>query len=79
MVIKHIPGDINDADIFTKNVTAAVFNCHIPMYVGVDKYLDQTQALCEEAVPGNFNTRTQNGGSTRIFDSGWSRVFLVLL
>ena len=42
IVVKHIHGDMNDMDIFTKNVTASIFNHHIPMYVGVDKYLDQT-------------------------------------
>ena len=44
LVIKHIPGDTNDANIFMKNVTAAVFNHHIPLYVGVDEYQDQIQA-----------------------------------
>ena len=50
LVIRHITGELNDADIFTKNVTSAVFNWHIPQYVGCDKYLDQTQALSGEAV-----------------------------
>ena len=39
LVIKHIPGDTNDADIFTKNVTSAMFNQHVPLYVGVDEYV----------------------------------------
>ena len=39
LVIKWINGDDNDADIFTKNVTAAVFDRHIPLYVGKDKYM----------------------------------------
>ena len=42
LAIKPIPEDANNADIFTKNVTAAIFNHRIPMYVGVDKYMDQT-------------------------------------
>ena len=54
LVIKHIPGDANDADIFTKNVTAAIFNRHITMYVQVDKSLDQTQASSGKAVSGQF-------------------------
>ena len=33
LVIKHILGDKNDADIFTKNVTSAIFNRHIPLDV----------------------------------------------
>jgi hypothetical protein len=40
-VIKHIPGDRNDADIFTKNVMSAIFNPHIPLYVGSNEYLSQ--------------------------------------
>ena len=32
--VSHIPGDENDADIFTKNTEIRVFEKHIPMYVG---------------------------------------------
>ncbi len=39
VVIKHIAGDRNDADIFTKNVTSAIFDRHIPLYVGNDEYV----------------------------------------
>ena len=39
LLVQHIPGDQNDADIFTKNVPAALFNAHIPLYVGHDEYL----------------------------------------
>ena len=41
LVIRHVPGDQNDADIFTKNVTAAVFEKHLPLplYVGRDEYM----------------------------------------
>ncbi len=52
LVIRHIPIDKNDVNIFTKNVTSAVFNQHIPLYIGCDEYLDQTWALSEEAVSG---------------------------
>ena len=40
IVVKYIPGDMNDMDIFTKNVTAEIFNHHIPLYVVMDEYLD---------------------------------------
>ena len=40
--IKHLPGDDNDADIFTKNVTQAIFNKHVKTYVGVDAYADMS-------------------------------------
>ena len=40
IVIRHISGDDNDADIFTKNTSAAVFERHIPLYVGVDEYMN---------------------------------------
>jgi hypothetical protein len=33
LVIKHVPGSKNDADIFTKNVTASIFKKHLPLYV----------------------------------------------
>ena len=36
--VRHVPGDDNDADIFTKNVTRAVFDKHVPKLVGIDKY-----------------------------------------
>jgi hypothetical protein len=39
LVIKHIAGEKNDADIFTKNTTSAVFDRHVPMYVGLDEYV----------------------------------------
>ena len=38
-IIKHIVGDDNDADIFTKNVIAAVFNRHLPNFVGKNEYM----------------------------------------
>jgi len=41
LVIKHIPGDRNNSDIFTKNVMSAIFNPHIPLYVGSNEYLSQ--------------------------------------
>ena len=39
LVIKHVPGDSNDYDILTKNVTSAIFNRHISLYMGNDEYL----------------------------------------
>ena len=39
LVIKHIAGEQNDADIFTKNVTSAIFDRHVPLYVGNDGYV----------------------------------------
>jgi hypothetical protein len=49
LVIKHIAGDKNDADIFTKNVTSAIFNRHVPLYVGTDEYAS-AQSSSGEAV-----------------------------
>jgi hypothetical protein len=37
LVIQHIGGESNDADIFTKNVTSAIFVRHVPLYVGHDE------------------------------------------
>lgn len=39
--IKHVPGEDNDADIFTKNTTYAVFNKHVRQFAGEDEYIDQ--------------------------------------
>ena len=41
LLIKHVPGEDNDADIFTKNTTYAILNKHIKKYVGEDEYIDQ--------------------------------------
>ena len=40
LVVKFVPEDLNDADIFTKNTTTATFERHIPLYVGQDEYMD---------------------------------------
>ena len=37
---KIVPGDLNDANIFTKNKTRPVFERHIPNFVGTDKYMN---------------------------------------
>ena len=42
IMVKHISGDENEAEIFTKNTAASVFNRHIPKFVGVDKYMDES-------------------------------------
>jgi len=41
IAVKHVSGDENEADIFTKNSVAPVFNRHIPKFVGVDKYTEE--------------------------------------
>ena len=33
---------MNKADIFTKNAAVSVFNRHIPKFVGVDKYMEES-------------------------------------
>jgi hypothetical protein len=40
IVIKHIPGEDNETDIFTKNTSTATFNKHVVQYVGHDEYVD---------------------------------------
>ena len=39
-MIKHVPGDDDDMDIFVKNSPAQVFNKHVSKFVGMDKYLE---------------------------------------
>jgi hypothetical protein len=43
LVIRHISGDDNDADIFTKNTTTSVFNMHDVKFVGNDKYVQDSE------------------------------------
>ena len=43
LVIRHISGDDNDTDIFTKNTTAAVFNKHVVKFVGNDEYVQDSE------------------------------------
>ena len=40
LVIKHLPGDDNDTDIFTKNTATPVFLKHLPTYMGHDEYME---------------------------------------
>ena len=41
LVVKHVPGVENDADIFTKNVTGPIFQTHLPSFVGIDRYMEK--------------------------------------
>ena len=41
LVIRHLPGNDNDADIFTKNTAGPVFLKHIRHFVGEDKYMQE--------------------------------------
>ena len=45
-------------DVFMKNMYVAVFNHHIPLYVGHDKYINvHKQALSGEAVWGRISLK----------------------
>ena len=58
LVIRHIAGDDNEADIFTKNVTSAVFNRHIQLYMGLDEYINEhDQALLAIKLHSNSERR----------------------
>ena len=46
LLVKHVPGGDNDADIFTKNELAAIFHKHIPKFVGMDEYLSKSSESC---------------------------------
>ena len=37
--IKHVSGEENEADIFTKNTSGPVFEKHICKFVGDDEYM----------------------------------------
>ena len=48
IVVKHVSGDENEEDIFTKNTTAPEFNRHIPEFwvlAGTWKRVTQNQEL----------------------------------
>ena len=53
LVIRHVSGEDNDTDIFTKNTAKAIFMKHIPVYVGVDQYMDGGEV---ESGDGTNNT-----------------------
>lgn len=42
IVVRHISGDDNDADIFTKNTSVKVFERHLPKFVGFDEYMSSS-------------------------------------
>ncbi len=41
VVLKHIPGDKNEADIFTKNVDASSLHRHVVVMCGEDELLSR--------------------------------------
>ena len=62
LVIRHIAGESNDADIFTKNVTSAEFNRHIPLYIGEDEYVStHDQDLSGEFVSNQIYSSSVQG------------------
>ncbi len=60
LVIRHIAGETHDADIFTKNVTSAIFDRHVPLYVGHDEYVS-SQGLSGEAVSERNHPNLEEG------------------
>jgi hypothetical protein len=60
LVIRHVSGESNDADIFTKNVTSAIFDRHIPKYVGHDEYL-RVRDSSREAVRERNRPNSEEG------------------
>jgi hypothetical protein len=44
LVVRHISGEDNDTDIFTKNTSVSTFMKHIPVYVGNDEYMDGAES-----------------------------------
>ena len=65
LIIKHIAGKKNNAKIFTKNVTPAVFDRHVPLYMGTDYYVSN-QSSSGEAV-GNYNFLKLGEGKYAMF------------
>ena len=46
--VRHVPGDENNADIFTKNIARAIFENHIPKFVGKDEYMVKEHVTCSK-------------------------------
>ncbi len=62
LVIGHIAGELNDANIFTKNMTSAVLNRHIPLYEGDDQYTSMHyQDSSGEAVSNQICSNSERG------------------
>jgi len=49
IVIRHISGEENETDIFTKNTSTATFNKHVVQYVGNDEYVDMVDGAGERS------------------------------
>jgi len=64
IVVKHVTGDENKADIFTKNTAAPVFNRHIPKFVGADNHMDENylEPRVREGVGVQFSALDSNPG-----------------
>ena len=55
LVIRYIAGKMNDTDNLTKNMTSAVFNKHVQLYVWQDEYMSvNDQDSSKEAVTWNW-------------------------
>jgi len=65
LATRHISGELIDADIFTKNVTSAVVDRHIPLYVGHDEYL-RVRDSSGEAVGKQNHPNSEEGKQRRV-------------
>ncbi len=66
LVIQHIAGELNDADIFTMNVTSAIFDRHMPLYVGHNKDIS-SQGSSGEAVSEQNHPNLEEGSNARFY------------
>ena len=76
---RYVPGPDNDADIFTKNVTAAIFEKHISKFVGVDEYMKEwadTQRLDTSKYQIGLLTRYLVGSVQALDVSPFSHVLI---
>lgn len=67
--------DENEADIFTKNIAAPVFDGHIPKFVVVDKYMEERyfKPVARVGVGAQFSAPDSDNG---IFAQGFqSNIF----
>ena len=55
LIIGFVPGDLNDADIFTKNTTVPIFERRIPRFVDINEYIEsESESQAREGVRVRF-------------------------
>lgn len=77
LLVRHVPEDENETDIFTKNTATQMFEKHIKKFVGEDEYMkvEAPTADCR-----GFLVLVKSYAEARIFDSDtcWPMIRMLL-